>query len=112
MTDGNSELWQLLHSLDDPNHLETPRGYDHRRERAGFDRLAQGLEAGFGCRFNIDRDVQDASLHGRIDVPAAATATGHRLVVSVSNFGGLAVLSVDNPGVWSDADVARLLHPR
>ncbi|MEU8007585.1 hypothetical protein AB0B66_41050 [Catellatospora sp. NPDC049111] len=53
----------------------------------------------------------DASLHGRIEVPAALTATGSRLVVSISNFGGMAVLAVDNPGVWTDEEAAELLQP-
>lgn len=55
--------------------------------------------------------MQDASLHGRIEIPAALTATGSRLVVSISNFRGLAVLAVDNPGVWTDEEAAELLHP-
>jgi hypothetical protein len=101
----------LLHALDDPDHLEFPAGYDHERARAQVERLAQRLDADFSCQCRVDRHVQDASLHGRVDIPAAATATGRPLVVLVSNFGGLAVLAVDNPGVWTDAEAGRLLHP-
>ncbi len=32
-------------------------------------------------------------------------------MVSISNFCDLAVLSVENPGVWDDAEAAELLHP-
>lgn len=103
------QLWQLLRSLDDPDHLEFPPGYDHRRERARFEQLAKTLDAQFHCRAEVDRHVQDASLHGRITMPAAATATGRPLVVLISNFGGLAVLAVDNPGVRTDAEAAHLL---
>lgn len=107
----DGELWHLLHALDDPDNLEFPAGYDHRRTRSRFEQLAQRLNADFDCECRVDRDVQDASLHGRIDIPAPAGATGKPLVISVSNFGGLAVLSVDNPGAWSDAEAADLLRP-
>jgi hypothetical protein len=104
------ELWHMLHALDDPDHLEFPADYDHRRSRDRFDRLAQRLDTDFGCRCNADRDVQDASLHGRIDIPATATSTGRHLVVLISNFEPLAVRAVDNPGVHNDAEAAQLLH--
>ena len=48
-----------------------------------------------------DRHVEDASLHGRIVIPVSATSTGRPLVISVSNFGELVVVSVDNPGVFA-----------
>src|SRR2546421_3954518 len=107
----DAQLWQLLHALDDPDHLEFPAGYHHRRARAQFEQLAQRLDADFNCECRVDSDVQDASLHGRIDIPAAATTTGRPLVVLVSNFGGLAVLTVDNPGVWTQVQAAQMLHP-
>jgi len=109
----DTQLWHLLRSLDGPDHLEIPANYHHGRERARFEQLAQRLDTAFGRHNRVSRDVnvQDASLHGRIDIPAAATATTHPLVVLVSNFGGLAVLAVDNPGVWTDAEAAQLLHP-
>ena len=107
----DDQLWQLLRSLDDPCHLELPVGYHHVRERARFDQLAQRLDHGFGCRSLVDRHAEDASFHGRIDIPAPATESGHRLVVVISNFGSLAVVAVDNPGVWTDAEAALLLHP-
>jgi hypothetical protein len=106
-----SPLSQLLHALDDPDNLEFPAGYDHRRTRARFEQLALRLNSDFAGRCQVDREVQDASLHGRIDIPAEATATSRPLVVSISNFGNLAALSVDNPGAWTDAEAAGLLHP-
>ncbi|MFU8873021.1 hypothetical protein [Micromonospora sp. SL4-19] len=107
----DAQLWQLLHSLDDPNHLEFPANYDHRRARTRFNHLAERLDRDFGCQCDVDRHVQDASFHGRIDIPAAATTTGERLVIVISNFGDLAVLAVENPGVWDDEEAAQVLHP-
>jgi hypothetical protein len=104
-------VWQMLHGLDESQTLEVPDGYDFGRERDRFNRLAQHLDTAFSCVCRVDRDVQDASLHGRIEIPASATLTGHPLVVNISNFGGLAVLAVDNPGIWTDAETATLLHP-
>jgi len=31
--------------------------------------------------------------------------------VLIGNFGGLAVLAVDNPGVWTQAEADQLMHP-
>ncbi|WP_346539013.1 hypothetical protein [Micromonospora sp. DPT] len=106
-----AQLWQLLHSLDDPDHLEFPANYHHGRARARFNQLAERLDRDFGCQCDVDREVQDASFQGRIDIPAAATATGERLVIVISNFGDLAVLAVENPGVWDDEEAAQVLHP-
>jgi hypothetical protein len=105
----DAQLWELLRCLDDPDNLEFPPNYDHYRERARFEQLVQRLDAEFDCRGEVDRRIEDASLHGRITIPALATATGRPLVLVVSNFGGLAVLVVDNPGVWTDAEAAQLL---
>ena len=104
------QLWQLLHAADDPNHLEHPADYNHRQARERFEQLVRRLDVGFGCQSAIDRDTQDASMHGRITVPAAATAGSRTLVVVVSNFADLVVLAVDNPGTWTAAETARLLH--
>lgn len=95
----------------DPDHLEFPAEYHHRRARARFDQLAQRLDADFGCRCVVDRHVEDASLHGRIEIPAAHTASRHQLVVFISNFGGLAVVAVDRAGAWTDIETADVLHP-
>ncbi|WP_203924317.1 hypothetical protein [Rugosimonospora africana] len=105
------ELWHVLHALDDPDHLERPAGFDNHRARIRFDQLVQRLNVYFDGHCQADGSIQDASLYGRINIPATATATGRPLVASISNFGPLAVLSVDNPGVWSDNEAAQLLHP-
>ncbi|MFI6779623.1 hypothetical protein [Micromonospora sp. NPDC050276] len=86
----DAQLWQLLHSLDDPDHREFPANYNHQRARARFNQLAERVNRDFSCQCWGDREVQDASFHGRIDIPAAATTTGERLVIVVSNFGDLA----------------------
>jgi hypothetical protein len=45
-----------------------------------------------------------------VEVPAGFTSTGSPLVIAVNNFGGPAVVGVANPGVWTDAEAAELLH--
>ncbi|UAL29579.1 hypothetical protein K8W59_17820 [Nocardioides rotundus] len=105
------QMWILLRSLDDPDHLEWPADYDHAAKRRLFDDLVDRLDAEFSCRCEADRHVEDASLHARLDIPAAATDSGERLVISVSNFGRLATVSVTNPGVWSEAEFEELLAP-
>jgi hypothetical protein len=102
-------MWSLLRELDDLNHLEFPADYDHDRTRRLFDKLVRRLDAAFSCQSEADRNVEDASLHARVDIPASATVTGDRLVISVSNFGRLATVSVTNPGVWSQAEFEELL---
>jgi hypothetical protein len=102
-------MWTVLRALDDPDHLESPAGYDFDATRAQFERLVAELDAVFGCRSAADRSVQDASLHARVVVPAHASATGEPLVVCVSNFGSLATVSVVNPGAFDEAEQAALL---
>jgi hypothetical protein len=103
------QLWPLLRTLDDPDHLKTPAGYDFDATRARFERLVQRLDTAFDCRSDADRSVQDASLHARVVVPAEATATGERVVVCVSNFGSLATVSLENPGAYGTAELETLL---
>jgi len=104
-------LRDLLRSLDDPEHLEFPADFDRGKARGQFDQLADRLDAAFSCTCEADRHVQDASFLGRIEIPAAAAASGRRLVIVASNFGGLAVVTVDNPGAWSQEEADALLHP-
>jgi hypothetical protein len=107
----DDRLWELLRSLDDSEHLKFPAGYDHSQAESRFNRLVNRLDAAFSCACQADRHVEDASYHGSIDIPAKATATGSRLVVIVSNFGDLAVVVIDNPGTWTQAEFAERLHP-
>jgi hypothetical protein len=109
--DGDS-MWALLRSLDDPQNLEHPAGYDHVATRRRFDQLVSQLEKDFSCRCNTDRDIEDASLHARLNVPSEVTDTGDDIVVCVSNFGDLAAIAVTNPGVWSHSEFETILAPR
>ncbi|WP_229069758.1 hypothetical protein [Actinoplanes sp. DH11] len=104
------ELRELLLSLDDPVHHQFPAGFDSRQAEAAFHRLAERLTKDFGaCDFGDH--MEDASQHGSLRIPASVTASGHRLVITVSNFGNLAVLSLDDPNEWSDEEAAEMLHP-
>jgi hypothetical protein len=90
--------WALLRRLDDPAHLEFPPGYDEAATRARFHRLVARLNEKFGCTCGVDRVVQDASYHGTITIPPAATACGQHVTVTISNFGGLAAVTSGVPG--------------
>ncbi|MFI9270086.1 hypothetical protein ACIGXM_05140 [Kitasatospora sp. NPDC052896] len=98
----DAEPIALLHRLDGPESLEFPPGYDHAGTRARFDRLVARLDAAFATRCLADREAQDASLHGWVEVPADATGSGEPIVVSVSDFGSMAVIAAENPGVHLD----------
>jgi hypothetical protein len=95
-----ADLLRMLDQLDDPIALERPMDYDHGAARAHFDELVEGLDERFGTRCHADREVPDASLHGRIEIPGRDLVTGTRIVISVSNFGALAVISAENPGAY------------
>jgi len=92
--------WDLLHDLDDPNHLERPAGFDVGEAIGRFRALQAEIERSFGCDCEVDvwPSVQDASHLGRLTVPASATETGERLVV-------------ENPGVYDQAELDVLLGP-
>lgn len=102
-------LHALLRALDDGSHLERPADYDHAATCARFEQLVVDLEDAFSCRCEVDRQVQDASHHGRITVPATATSTGEQLVLVFSNFAGLVVCALGNPGAHSDEESDRLV---
>ena len=110
MIDGD-KLRELLRSLDDPERLEFPAGYDHSKARSRFNQLVDRLDAAFSCACRADRHVQDASHHGRIGIPAEATAPGAQLVIVVSNFGDMAVVAVGLPGAWTQGETSVLLDP-
>ncbi|MCS0637552.1 hypothetical protein NX801_18160 [Streptomyces sp. LP05-1] len=50
--------------------------------------------------------MPDASLHARVEMSAEATACGERIVVSVGNFGSMAVVAAENPGACSGTEEA------
>ncbi|MGW2479668.1 hypothetical protein ACWCWQ_07595 [Streptomyces sp. NPDC001571] len=74
--------------------------------RALFERLVVRLDSDFNTRCTADRQVQDASLHARVEVLAEATTCVERIVVSVSNFGSMAVVAAENPGAYFDTEEA------
>jgi hypothetical protein len=102
MADDEQELRALLHDLDEAGGLERPTFYSHRKTRAAFDALVERLDADFSTNCRADRDVEDASLHGRIEIPVEAVGGAAQIVVSVSNFGSMAVVSAENPGAYLD----------
>ncbi|GAA2078309.1 hypothetical protein [Actinomadura alba] len=107
MTERESELLALLCELDDPEWLEWPRDYDHSETRVLFSGLVARLEGDFAARCATEQDTQDSSEYGRVTVPAEATVCGTRIVVCVSKFGPLALVSADNPGAFLGTDDAQ-----
>jgi hypothetical protein len=108
----SDKLWDLLPSLDDPEHLQFPAGFNRDETRNRFGQLVDRLDTAFSCACEAERHVEDASYHGRVEIPAAATATGIRLVIVVSNFGGLAVVAADHPGAWTQEEFRIRRHRR
>jgi hypothetical protein len=100
--DDEQELRDLLHEHDEAGGLEHPAFYNHRKTRAAFNALVERLDADFSTSCRADRDIEDASLHGRIEIPVEAVGGAAQLVVSVSNFGSMAVVSAENPGAYLD----------
>lgn len=101
----------LLRDLDDPDHMEFPRNYDHTATRARFDQLAARLDQRFHCTCSVDRGVQDASHHGTIVIPTTATASGNHIAIRVSNFGNLATVTLGNPGSYAEEEETLLFEP-
>ena len=112
VTPTDDEAWGLLRRLDDPDHVETPPGFDRPAAVARFRALEEGLEAAFGGKVEADtwEHVQDASHFGRLVVPHQLTASGERIVVTVSNFAPLVSVSLGNPGVHDRAEFDALLE--
>lgn len=114
MDDGQTEAWQLLRLLDDPDHLEFPAEFDYDRANSRASNLCHHLGADFGCDVYLltGTGVQDATFRADIGIPPEATATGKRLWVRISNHGPLAIYgigTVRSPN--RDADIAAELHP-
>ncbi|MEW2131147.1 hypothetical protein [Streptomyces sp. NPDC005435] len=98
--DDGAQLTTLLHTLDrlpGPDHLEFPDGFDHARAKARAIRLRDRLTHDFGHPCDVDDQIQDASHHYEIAVPAEATGAGVLLVVRLSSFGDLAAVTVPGP---------------
>jgi hypothetical protein len=104
----------LLRTLDDPVHLESPPGFHYTREQRRFRSLIADLERRFACTCEVEAglQVQDASFLGQLVIPAAATAEDVPIFVRVSNFGGLALLGVEGPGRYDDAETLTFIAER
>lgn len=99
MTDIDADLMLLLRRLDDPEWLEWPQGYSSSEAAVPFGRLLSVLNLDFQTECTAER-TGDSSEYGRIHVPAEATKCGTRIVVEVSKFRPLAMVSADNPGAF------------
>lgn len=108
----DQELWALLRELDDPRHLEWPRHFRFQATRAKFEKLVSRLDQVFECSTEVDRNVQDASFHGSVVIPAEATASGEHITITVSNFGDLAAPTLGNPASHTEAEAATLFDVR
>ncbi|AVT29154.1 hypothetical protein C6361_06215 [Plantactinospora sp. BC1] len=106
-----AEVVSLLRRLDDPVCLEYPAVFDYGAEQRRFRSLVAGLEERFGCACEAEagRQVQDASYLGQLVVPASATENGVAIFVRVSNFGGLALVGAEGPGIYDDAETLYLI---
>ncbi|GAB3216283.1 hypothetical protein GCM10027586_07880 [Kineococcus gypseus] len=107
-----ARLRELLHALDDHEHLEQPAGFDAGAVSARFEQLVLDLEAAFAHRCEVHRRFQDASHHGVVIVPAQATATGEPLLLVVSNFADMVVCALGNTGQRSDEQTDALVDAR
>ncbi len=99
----------LLRRLDAPGWLEWPSDYSKRKATASLRRLASGLESAFGTRCPAEGDNEDTSEYGRVEVPASATVCGTRIIVCLSKFQPLALVTAENPGAYLGLDEARAL---
>ncbi|THV23548.1 hypothetical protein [Glycomyces paridis] len=100
------ELLVTLRALDDPDRFERPLGFDLAAAEARHRLLTARLEADFATTCETMTDMVETSEFGRVQVPAAATARGTRLVVSVSAFWPVALVSADNPAAYFGAEDA------
>ncbi|MEV8504618.1 hypothetical protein AB0368_07275 [Actinoplanes sp. NPDC051475] len=105
------DLLQLLRSLDRSKDPEFPDSYDHQQVDGGFRELAARLDQEFDGQCFFGDRMEDASQHGSLIITAAGAASRRQLTITISNFGYLAVLSVDEPFAWADDEAADLLHP-
>lgn len=94
------DLLTLLREFDDPEWLERPQDYDRSKVAILFSALVARLDGDFAACCTAEQDTQDSSEYGRVTVPAEATVCGTRIVVCVSKFGSLALVSADNPGAF------------
>ena len=107
-TADRQRLWALLRKLDASGDAEFPRNYNPTTTRTRFNKLVADVEGEFACTCVVERDVQDASHHGRITIPVAATASADFITVIVSNFGDLALVTLGNPMSYDEEETEYL----
>lgn len=95
---------EVLRSLDEPNSLEFPHGFSYLIYQSRFNALAVAIGEVFGSPCTPDREVQDASFHGDIVIPAEITESRERVIIRVSNFGSLVTVSAG--GLARDSTLA------
>ncbi|WP_246127245.1 hypothetical protein [Embleya hyalina] len=100
-------LIALLRRLDDGEHLCAPQEYDERGISSMLHRLVSRVEADFATRCPVECHHRNTVEYARVVVPGEATVCGTRIVVSISNFGSLAMVAADNPGAYLGTDEAR-----
>jgi hypothetical protein len=76
----------------------------------GSTSFAVRLDQRFHCTCTVDRNVQDASHHGTIIIPATATASAEHITITISNFGNLAAVTLGNPGTYSEEEERNLFQ--
>jgi hypothetical protein len=109
VTMDESGLMALLRRLDDPEWLEWPSDYSNSKAAAFMRRLASDLESAFGTHCPAEGDSQDSSEYGRVEIPAEMTVCGTRIIVCLSKFHPLALVTADNPGAYLGLDEAQSL---
>ena len=106
-----SETMRLLRSLDDPDprYTEVPAGFRRRTEHKRFNLLAEAIDEEFSCSCTYDDRMQDTAELGRIEIPETVLDSPARIVISISNFGRMTIVALENPAAWSDAETAELM---
>ena len=106
-----SETMRILRSLDDPDprYTEVPAGFRRRTEHKRFNLLAETIDEEFSCSCTYDDRMQDTAELGRIEIPEAVLDSPARIVISISNFGRMTIVALENPAAWSDAETAELM---
>ena len=78
----------------------------HRTEHKRFKLLAEAIDEEFSCSCKHDDRMQDTAELGRIEIPETVLDSPARIVVSISNFGRMTIVALENPAAWSDAETA------
>jgi len=53
--------------------------------------------------------MEDSAELGRIVIPETVLDSPARIVISISDFGRMAIVALENPAAWSDAETAELM---